>query len=90
MPEPAISPRVNPSDETIRFAGLTIRFLLTGEQANASVATFELSVPASERLPAPAHVHAMRPPVLNDRDKGRPSRSSSPDRCRHASAETGS
>ncbi len=34
-----------------------VRFLLTGEETNGSVAVFELFVPASGRLPAPTHLH---------------------------------
>ena len=49
--------RVNPSDETIRLGSLTVRFLVTGDDANGSVAVFELAVPASQRLMAPAHSH---------------------------------
>jgi quercetin dioxygenase-like cupin family protein len=50
-------PRVNPADETIGTTGLTVRFLLTGDVSNGSVAAFELAVPAAQRLPAPAHSH---------------------------------
>ncbi|MEZ5294453.1 MAG: cupin domain-containing protein [Vicinamibacterales bacterium] len=50
-------PRINPSDETIRLGPLGVRFLLTGEDANGSVALFELTVPASQKLMAPAHSH---------------------------------
>ncbi len=49
--------RVNPSDETIRLGPLAVRFLVTGEQANRSVAVFELTVPGAQRLAAPAHSH---------------------------------
>ena len=49
--------KVNPSDETIRLGPLGVRFLITGEDANDSVALFELTVPASQRLAAPAHSH---------------------------------
>jgi quercetin dioxygenase-like cupin family protein len=49
--------RVNPSDETIRLGPLGVRFLVTGEQSNGSVAVFELTVPGAERLAAPAHSH---------------------------------
>src|SRR5512139_3988822 len=49
--------RVNPSDETIRLGPLAVRFLVTGEDASDSVAVFELTVPASQRLMAPAHSH---------------------------------
>ena len=48
---------VNPSDETIRLGPLAVRFLITGEHANASVAVFELTVPGAQRLAAPAHSH---------------------------------
>lgn len=57
MPQAAIDPRVNPSDETISTKGLTVRFLLTGGNSNGSIAAFELSVPSGQRLPAPAHSH---------------------------------
>jgi quercetin dioxygenase-like cupin family protein len=48
---------VNPSDETIRLGPLAVRFLITGENSNGSVAAFEVSVPAAQRLAAPAHSH---------------------------------
>ena len=57
MPERAIDPHVNPSDETIGTKGLAVRFLLTGDDSNGSIAAFELEVPGGERLPAPAHSH---------------------------------
>ncbi|MGA9586656.1 MAG: cupin domain-containing protein [Terracidiphilus sp.] len=50
-------PRVNASDETIRMGRLMIRFLVTGDDSNGSMAAFELTVPGSQRLPAPAHSH---------------------------------
>src|SRR5262245_34125137 len=49
--------RINPSDETIRLGPLAVRFLVTGENARGSVALFELTVPAAQRLAAPAHSH---------------------------------
>jgi quercetin dioxygenase-like cupin family protein len=49
--------RVNPADETIRLGPLGVRFLITGEDAGGSVAVFELTVPAGQRLMAPAHSH---------------------------------
>lgn len=49
--------RINPADETIHLGPLAVRFLVTGENASGSVAVFELSVPGSERLMAPAHSH---------------------------------
>jgi quercetin dioxygenase-like cupin family protein len=58
MPQAAtIDPRVNPSDETISTRGLEVRFLLTGDNSNGSIAAFELVVPGGQRLPAPAHSH---------------------------------
>jgi quercetin dioxygenase-like cupin family protein len=48
---------VNPSDETIRLGPLAVRFLVTGDDASGSVAVFELTVPAAQRLAAPAHSH---------------------------------
>ena len=48
---------VNPSDETIRLGPLAVRFLITGEDSNGSVAAFELVVPGAQRLAAPAHSH---------------------------------
>jgi quercetin dioxygenase-like cupin family protein len=57
MTQPSFDPKVNPSDETIPLELLTVRFLLTGENSNGSIAVFELTVPGSGRLPAPAHSH---------------------------------
>jgi quercetin dioxygenase-like cupin family protein len=48
---------INPSDETIGFGPLVVRFLLTGDNSNGSVAAFELMVRGGQRLPAPAHSH---------------------------------
>jgi quercetin dioxygenase-like cupin family protein len=48
---------VNPSDETIEFGPLVVRFLLTGDHSTGSVAAFELIVRGGQRLPAPAHSH---------------------------------
>jgi quercetin dioxygenase-like cupin family protein len=53
MQEKAVN--VSPSEESIRIGPLGIRFLLTGGDSNGSVSVFELSVPAGEKLPAPAH-----------------------------------
>jgi quercetin dioxygenase-like cupin family protein len=47
----------NPSDETIHLGPLAVRFLITGADAGGSIALFELTVPAAERLAAPAHSH---------------------------------
>jgi quercetin dioxygenase-like cupin family protein len=48
---------VNPSDETIQLGPLAVRFLITGDDANRSIAVFELAVPAAQRLAAPPHSH---------------------------------
>jgi len=48
-------PTINASEEVITFGGLNIRFLLTGTDTNGSVSIFEFSVPAGQKIPAPAH-----------------------------------
>jgi quercetin dioxygenase-like cupin family protein len=48
---------VNPSDEAIHLGPLGVRFLVTGDDASGSVVLFELTVPAAQRLAAPAHSH---------------------------------
>jgi len=48
---------VNPADETIPLGPLAVRFLITGADASDSVALFEVTVPAAQRLAAPAHSH---------------------------------
>jgi len=48
---------VNPSDETIRLGPLAVRFFIAGEESNGSVAAFELTVPGTQPLAAPAHSH---------------------------------
>ena len=57
MPQFVAQPRVNPADETIIARGLTVRFLLTGDESNGSLAAFELVVAGLQQLPAPAHSH---------------------------------
>lgn len=47
----------NPSDEAIRLGPLTVRFLITGENSNGSIAAFEVMVPGEQRLAAPTHSH---------------------------------
>ena len=47
--------RVNPSEEAIASGPVTIRFLLTGDDSGGSVSMFEFSVPAGQKLAAPAH-----------------------------------
>ena len=49
--------QINPAEETIWLGPLALRFLVTGENSNGSVAAFELSVPGGQRLNAPAHSH---------------------------------
>jgi len=57
MPAPTGNLHVNPSDETLRLGPLGIRFFVRGEDSNGSVAVFDLTVPAGQRLMAPAHSH---------------------------------
>ena len=57
MPPELSGLHINPSDETIRLGPLAVRFLLTGDDSSGSVAAFELTVPAAQRLQAPAHSH---------------------------------
>ncbi len=49
--------QINPSDETIHIGPLGVRFLITSDDARGSVALFELTVPAEQRLMGPAHSH---------------------------------
>jgi quercetin dioxygenase-like cupin family protein len=48
---------INPSEETIHLGPLVVRFLITGENSNGSIAAFEVTVPAAQHLAAPAHSH---------------------------------
>src|SRR5215469_10850958 len=57
MKSQSIDLQVNPADETIRLGPLSVRFLLTGENSAGTVAVFEVTVPAAQRLLAPAHSH---------------------------------
>lgn len=57
MIQPRTSPRVNPSEETIRVGALELRFLVTGADSQGSAAVFEMTVAAGEKLPAPPHSH---------------------------------
>ncbi len=57
MTLPSIDLGVNPADETIRLGPLTVRFLVTGENSAGTIAAFEVVVPGSQRLTAPAHSH---------------------------------
>ena len=47
--------RVNPSEERITLGPIGIRFLLTSDDSNGSAAVFEVTVPAGQKLAAPAH-----------------------------------
>lgn len=49
--------QTNPAAETIGLGPLMIEFLITRETSGGSVAAFELTVPAGQRLMAPAHSH---------------------------------
>ncbi|HEY7336348.1 MAG TPA: cupin domain-containing protein [Bryobacteraceae bacterium] len=57
MTQQTVGPRVNPSDEAIRLGPLAVRFLIAGDNSSGSIAVFELTVPAGQRLTAPAHSH---------------------------------
>ncbi len=57
MLQEAADLRVNPANEILRGGQLEVRFLLTADNSNGSVAAFELMVPAAQRLQAPAHSH---------------------------------
>lgn len=57
MTQQALGLRANPSDETISIGFLAVRFLLTGENSNGSIAAFELTVRGMQRLPGPSHSH---------------------------------
>lgn len=47
----------NPADETIHIGPLAITFLVTADDSRGSAAVFECTVPAGEKLRAPAHRH---------------------------------
>jgi quercetin dioxygenase-like cupin family protein len=57
MAPPTADVHLNPAEETIRLGPLAVRFLIAGNDASGSVALFELTVPAAERLAASAHSH---------------------------------
>ncbi len=54
MPQPPTT-SVNPSEESISVGPIGIHFLITGADSNGSVSVFEFTVPAGEKLAAPAH-----------------------------------
>lgn len=47
--------RVNASEETIGIGPVGVRFLLTGDDTGGSMSIFEMTVPAGQKIPAPAH-----------------------------------
>src|SRR5215216_7969948 len=57
MIQSTIDVAINPADETIRLGPLVIRFLVAGDDSRGSAAVFECTVPAGEKLRAPAHSH---------------------------------
>jgi quercetin dioxygenase-like cupin family protein len=57
MTQQVLAPQLNPAEETIRLGPLTVHFLVTGENSTGSIAAFEVTVPAAQRLTAPAHSH---------------------------------
>ncbi|MGH9328308.1 MAG: cupin domain-containing protein [Terriglobia bacterium] len=57
MKEHNVDLHINPSEESIRIGPLAVRFLLTGDNSNGSIAAFELVVPGAQPLAAPAHSH---------------------------------
>jgi quercetin dioxygenase-like cupin family protein len=52
------APQDRGGHDVIRVGALTIRFLVTGDDSGGSVAVFELTVPAGERLNGLPHSHA--------------------------------
>jgi quercetin dioxygenase-like cupin family protein len=57
MTEIAVEVQLNPAEEIIRCGQITIRFLVTGDHSNGSLAAFEMTVPGAQGVPAPAHSH---------------------------------
>ena len=53
----ASSPTINPASDVFRLGPIVVHFLVTGEHSTGSVAAFELTVAALQRLQAPAHSH---------------------------------
>ncbi len=45
--------QINPSEETIRIGPLVVRFLITGENSNGSIAAFEITVPSGQWVAGP-------------------------------------
>ena len=57
MTQQKIDLQINPAEESIQLGPLTVRFLVTGDNSNGTIATFELFVPAKVGLAAPPHSH---------------------------------
>jgi quercetin dioxygenase-like cupin family protein len=57
MAQPTFEPGINPDEQTVDYGTLAVRFLITGNSSNGSVAAFELTVAGGQRLAAPAHSH---------------------------------
>lgn len=57
MSQSKVPVRVSPAEEILEGGGLTIRFLLTGDDSAGTLAAFEVTVPGGQRLPAPPHSH---------------------------------
>jgi len=57
MPAHDAKVKVNPAEETIQVGGNGIRFLVTGDHSNGSVALSELTIAAGGGSTAPPHSH---------------------------------
>jgi quercetin dioxygenase-like cupin family protein len=57
MTDRTIQVQLNAAHETIHCGRLTIRFLMTGEHSNGSIAAFEMTVPGAQSVTAPTHSH---------------------------------
>ena len=57
MGQSTVDHSINPAEETFRLGPLVIRFLVAGDDTGGSAAVFECTVPAGEKLRAPAHSH---------------------------------
>jgi quercetin dioxygenase-like cupin family protein len=57
MKPSAIEVQLNPAEETIQCGPIHIRFQMTGEHSNGSIAAFQMTVPGAQSVPAPAHSH---------------------------------
>jgi quercetin dioxygenase-like cupin family protein len=57
MIQPTADIAIDPADEVIQLGPLGIRFLVAAEHSGGSASVFECTVPADEKLRAPAHSH---------------------------------